>query len=232
MPQSLGEAGRQSQRRLRPRGAPRWPTSSLDRSRAIPEFRPRISERAARSMPRAARGVGVTASSDRARSTRQPPNAGHERTRYGDPADRSGAASIWPLFTGNVGRAGGGVIAFRGPSNCQGATDMGAHPDVLPGGLRDHRYRRAASASKQPGCHAGTTRRTTGKRLHAGPPASRRGRVVARSDDRPRSKRARSRRCTSATQPSREASASIRSPLPSLPKLEFLVVERHLPECS
>lgn len=37
------------------------------------------------------------------------------------------------LLTGNVGRAGGGVLAFRGPANLQGATDMGCHPAFLPG---------------------------------------------------------------------------------------------------
>jgi predicted molibdopterin-dependent oxidoreductase YjgC len=37
------------------------------------------------------------------------------------------------LLTGNVGRAGAGVIAFRGPSNVQGASDVGCAPDLLPG---------------------------------------------------------------------------------------------------
>ncbi len=37
------------------------------------------------------------------------------------------------LLTGNVGRAGAGVIAFRGPANYQGTTDVGCTPDMLPG---------------------------------------------------------------------------------------------------
>ncbi len=37
------------------------------------------------------------------------------------------------LLTGNVGRPGAGVIAFRGPTNAQGALDMGCHPAFLPG---------------------------------------------------------------------------------------------------
>lgn len=37
------------------------------------------------------------------------------------------------LLTGNLGRAGGGVIAFRGGANYQGATDMGCVPDLYPG---------------------------------------------------------------------------------------------------
>jgi predicted molibdopterin-dependent oxidoreductase YjgC len=37
------------------------------------------------------------------------------------------------LLTGNIGRPGGGVIAFRGPSNFQGASDVGCTPVTLPG---------------------------------------------------------------------------------------------------
>lgn len=37
------------------------------------------------------------------------------------------------LLTGNIGRAGGGVLAFRGHANMQGAIDMGCVPDLLPG---------------------------------------------------------------------------------------------------
>lgn len=37
------------------------------------------------------------------------------------------------LLTGNLGRAGGGVVAFRGPANAQGALDVGCHPNWLPG---------------------------------------------------------------------------------------------------
>ena len=38
------------------------------------------------------------------------------------------------FLTGNFGRPGGGVLTSRGPANYQGVTDMGASPDLLPGG--------------------------------------------------------------------------------------------------
>jgi predicted molibdopterin-dependent oxidoreductase YjgC len=38
------------------------------------------------------------------------------------------------IATGNLGRPGGGVANPRGPANYQGATDMGAHPRLFPGG--------------------------------------------------------------------------------------------------
>ena len=37
------------------------------------------------------------------------------------------------LLTGNVGRKGAGVNPLRGQNNVQGACDMGALPNVLPG---------------------------------------------------------------------------------------------------
>ena len=40
------------------------------------------------------------------------------------------------LLLGNVGRPGGGVNAFRGHSNIQGATDMGGTFEILPGYLK------------------------------------------------------------------------------------------------
>ncbi len=47
------------------------------------------------------------------------------------------AAALWAnnlaLLTGNIGRPGAGVVAFRGPANAQGALDVGCHPDWLPG---------------------------------------------------------------------------------------------------
>jgi formate dehydrogenase major subunit len=46
------------------------------------------------------------------------------------------AAAILQLLLGNVGRPGGGVNAFRGHSNIQGATDMAGTFDILPGYLR------------------------------------------------------------------------------------------------
>jgi predicted molibdopterin-dependent oxidoreductase YjgC len=38
------------------------------------------------------------------------------------------------LLCGNVGRPGGGVLAFRGQANMQGSLDVGCHPALLPGG--------------------------------------------------------------------------------------------------
>ncbi|MDD5731183.1 MAG: formate dehydrogenase subunit alpha [Candidatus Omnitrophica bacterium] len=37
------------------------------------------------------------------------------------------------LLTGNIGKPGAGIMALRGQANVQGACDMGALPDVLPG---------------------------------------------------------------------------------------------------
>jgi formate dehydrogenase major subunit len=53
---------------------------------------------------------------------------------YGDPAEIAAACTNLAVLTGNIGRAGGGVAAMRGPANYQGATQMGAHPEFLPGG--------------------------------------------------------------------------------------------------
>ncbi|MDQ3044521.1 MAG: molybdopterin-dependent oxidoreductase [Chloroflexota bacterium] len=52
----------------------------------------------------------------------------------GSAADISTACANLAILCGNIGRAGGGVAAFRGPANYQGATDMGAHPHYFPGG--------------------------------------------------------------------------------------------------
>ena len=54
---------------------------------------------------------------------------------YGNPEEIAIACNNLAILTGNFGRAGGGVAAFRGPANYQGVTDMGAHPALLPGGL-------------------------------------------------------------------------------------------------
>ncbi len=56
------------------------------------------------------------------------------------------------LLTGNVGRPGGGVIAFHGPSNFQGSTDVGCTPGQLPGyrDLTDSDARRAFEAAWLP----------------------------------------------------------------------------------
>lgn len=59
---------------------------------------------------------------------------GDAASRDGDPAAISAACINLAILTGNLGRAGGGVAALRGPANYQGVTDMGTVPDVLPGG--------------------------------------------------------------------------------------------------
>jgi formate dehydrogenase major subunit len=46
------------------------------------------------------------------------------------------AAAILQLILGNVGRPGGGVNAFRGHSNIQGATDTAGTFEILPGYLK------------------------------------------------------------------------------------------------
>ena len=46
------------------------------------------------------------------------------------------AAALIQLLLGNVGRPGGGVNAFRGHSNIQGATDTAGTFDILPGYLK------------------------------------------------------------------------------------------------
>ena len=51
------------------------------------------------------------------------------------PADIAAAANLLATMTGNLGRAGGGVMAPRGSANFQGVTDAGARPDTLPGGV-------------------------------------------------------------------------------------------------
>ena len=46
------------------------------------------------------------------------------------------AAAMLQLLLGNVGRPGGGVNAFRGHSNIQGATDTAGNTEILPGYLK------------------------------------------------------------------------------------------------
>ena len=46
------------------------------------------------------------------------------------------AGAMLQLLLGNVGRPGGGVNAFRGHSNIQGATDTAGNTEILPGYLK------------------------------------------------------------------------------------------------
>jgi predicted molibdopterin-dependent oxidoreductase YjgC len=62
--------------------------------------------------------------------------AEQDRSRpYGDAGAIQAACTNLSILTGNIGREGGGVASNRGPANYQGATDMGATPDRLPGGV-------------------------------------------------------------------------------------------------
>ena len=70
----------------------------------------------------------------------------------GDPEAIAAACANLAIITGNVGRAGGGVAALRGPANYQGATDMGARPGFFPGGgeIGDPELRRKFEAAWLP----------------------------------------------------------------------------------
>jgi formate dehydrogenase major subunit len=46
------------------------------------------------------------------------------------------AGAVLQLVLGNIGRPGGGMNAFRGHSNIQGATDTGGNTEILPGYLK------------------------------------------------------------------------------------------------
>jgi len=54
---------------------------------------------------------------------------------YGDAQSVALACANLSMLTGNLGRAGGGIASMRGPANYQGATDMGATPTMLAGGV-------------------------------------------------------------------------------------------------
>lgn len=51
-----------------------------------------------------------------------------------DTRDATTALHNLALLCGNIGRAGGGVLGFRGQANMQGSLDVGCHPALLPGG--------------------------------------------------------------------------------------------------
>jgi predicted molibdopterin-dependent oxidoreductase YjgC len=52
----------------------------------------------------------------------------------GSSRDAAIAAHNLALLCGNIGRPGGGVLAFRRHANMQGSLDVGCHPALLPGG--------------------------------------------------------------------------------------------------
>jgi predicted molibdopterin-dependent oxidoreductase YjgC len=54
-------------------------------------------------------------------------------TQHSHGTDNVKAVANLAILTGNVGIEGGGVNPLRGQNNVQGACDMGALPDVLPG---------------------------------------------------------------------------------------------------
>jgi formate dehydrogenase alpha subunit len=54
-------------------------------------------------------------------------------TQHASGVDRVKACCNLALMTGNIGVPGGGINPLRGQNNVQGACDMGALPDVLPG---------------------------------------------------------------------------------------------------
>lgn len=73
-------------------------------------------------------------------------------TQYASGTERVQACSNLALLTGNIGVPGGGVNPLRGQNNVQGACDMGALPNVLPGyrAVADAAHR--ADAGAQWGC--------------------------------------------------------------------------------
>lgn len=63
-------------------------------------------------------------------------------------SDNVAACANLALITGNIGRPGAGVMPLRGQNNVQGACDMGALPEVLPGyaAVIDHTKRAEIAA--------------------------------------------------------------------------------------
>lgn len=62
-------------------------------------------------------------------------------TQHANGVDRVKTCCNLALLTGNIGVPGGGINPLRGQNNVQGACDMGALPDVLPG------YQKVADAA-------------------------------------------------------------------------------------
>ena len=67
------------------------------------------------------------------------------------------AAAMLQLLLGNVGRPGGGVNAFRGHSNIQGATDTAGTFEILPGYLKTPTGRAADADGSTYETHVPTT---------------------------------------------------------------------------
>ncbi len=61
-------------------------------------------------------------------------NADNSTADYDDAEAIAAACTNISIMTGNIGRAGGGVAALRGPANFQGVADMGFAGNQLPGG--------------------------------------------------------------------------------------------------
>ena len=59
----------------------------------------------------------------------------HSQNDYDDAEAITAACTNISIISGNIGRAGGGVAALRGPANYQGVTDMGFVAGMLPGGI-------------------------------------------------------------------------------------------------
>jgi predicted molibdopterin-dependent oxidoreductase YjgC len=91
-------------------------------------------------------GIGV----DRGRPSTIYQTLANERSEIAYQA--SVALNNLALLTGNIGKPGAGVIAFRGPSNVQGASDVGCSPDLLPGyrGIEDVTARHTFEAAWLP----------------------------------------------------------------------------------
>jgi formate dehydrogenase major subunit len=105
------------------------------------------------------------------------------------------AANNLAMITGNIGRAGGGVLALRRNANHQGSLDVGCHPALLPGN-RPAADSTARAMLRRAGRRAGMRaprRRMASSRCGSCPPQ----RALACLISRPPSNRGRSPRCTS-----------------------------------
>ena len=72
-------------------------------------------------------------------------------TQHTHGTDNVLAVANLAMLTGNIGRPGTGVNPLRGQNNVQGACDMGALPDVLPGYQTGRRRGGAGEVRAPPG---------------------------------------------------------------------------------